>query len=72
MGFLNIDFMNLIDVLTVVISVVLGLIWLNYQIKITKKYKKEKSYSLLSTQPSQYIGVLILVLGGALMIYRAF
>ena len=52
--------------------IILGLLWLVYQSDKTKKYKKDESYVQLSTQPSQYIGILILVLGGIVMIYRAF
>lgn len=51
--------------------IILGILWLNYQIAKTIKYKKAESYGQLSTQPSQYIGILILILGGILMIYRA-
>ena len=61
-----------LEVLLGICMIILGVYWLNYQIAKTKKYKREESYGLLSTQPSQYIGILILILGGIFMIYRAF
>jgi len=64
--------MNLVEVLFGIVLIILGFIWLNYQIKETAKYKKEESYGLLSTQPSQYIGIFILIFDGALIIFRAF
>jgi len=63
--------MDWINVIIGICLIVLGVIWLNYQITETKKYKKDNSYALLSTQPSQYIGIQILILGGVLMIFRA-
>ncbi len=63
--------MDWIDILLGFCLLILGFVWLNYQIKETKKFKKEESYGLLSTQPSQYVGILLLILGGILMIYRA-
>tara|TARA_R110002111_G_scaffold116280_3_gene177612 strand:- start:41 stop:235 length:195 start_codon:yes stop_codon:yes gene_type:complete len=63
--------MDWINVIIGICLIALGVIWLNYQIAKTKKYKKDNSYTQLSTQPSQYIGILILILGGILMIYRA-
>ena len=63
--------MHWIDVLIGICLLTLGIIWLSYQLKETKKYRKDNSYALLSTQPSQYIGILILILGGILMIVRA-
>ncbi len=63
--------MDRVNVLIGICLIVLGVIWLNYQITKTKKYKKDNSYTQLSTQPSQYIGILILILGGILMIFKA-
>jgi len=63
--------MDWINILIGTCLMILGLLWLNYQIAKTRKYKKDESYSQLSTQPSQYIGILILILGGMLMILRA-
>jgi uncharacterized membrane protein len=63
--------MDWINIIIGICLLILGVIWLNYQIKKTKNYKKDDSYVQLSTQPSQYIGILILILGGILMIYRA-
>lgn len=63
--------MDWINITIGICLLVLGVIWLNYQIVKTKKYKKDNSYSQLSTQPSQYIGILILILGGILIILRA-
>ncbi|WP_299103567.1 hypothetical protein [uncultured Winogradskyella sp.] len=62
--------MNWIDILTGTCLMTLGILWLNYQIDKTGKYKKNESYSQLATQPSQYVGILILILGGILMILR--
>lgn len=64
--------MDWINVIIGLCLVILGSLWLVYQSEKTKKYKKDKSFVQLSTQPSQYIGILILVLGGLVMIYRAF
>lgn len=61
--------MNWIDIFIGICLIILGLIWYKYQIRKTKKYYKDKSYSQLSTQPSQYIGILILVLGGIVIIF---
>jgi hypothetical protein len=63
--------MDWINIIIGICLLILGVIWLNYQIKKTKNYKKDDSYVQLSTQPSQYIGILILILGGILMIFRA-
>ncbi|SHG44135.1 hypothetical protein SAMN05444148_0148 [Winogradskyella jejuensis] len=63
--------MDWVDVLIGICLIILGLIWYKYQIQKTKKYYEDKSHGQLSTQPSQYIGILILVLGGIVMIYRA-
>jgi hypothetical protein len=63
--------MDWINIIIGICLLTLGIIWLSYQVKETKKYKKDNSYALLSTQPSQYIGILILILGGILMIFRA-
>ena len=63
--------MNWIDIVIGACLMILGMLWLNYQIIKTRKYKKDNSYGQLSTQPSQYIGILILILGGILMIFRA-
>lgn len=63
--------MDWVNILIGTCLITLGVIWLNYQIAKTKKYKKENSFGQLSTQPSQYIGILILILGGILMIFRA-
>jgi hypothetical protein len=63
--------MDWINIIIGICLLILGVIWLNYQIKKTKNYKKDESYVQLSTQPSQYIGILILILGGILMIYKA-
>ncbi|EDP70743.1 hypothetical protein FBALC1_08288 [Flavobacteriales bacterium ALC-1] len=63
--------MDWVNILIGTCLIILGILWLNYQIAKTRKYKKDESYGQLSTQPSQYIGILILILGGILMIYRA-
>lgn len=63
--------MDWINILIGICLIVLGILWLTYQVETTKKYKKQESYAQLSTQPSQYIGILILILGGILIIYRA-
>ena len=63
--------MDWINILIGTCLMILGILWLNYQISKTRKYKKDESYGQLSTQPSQYIGILILILGGILMILRA-
>jgi hypothetical protein len=63
--------MDWINIIIGICLLILGSIWLNYQIKKTKNDNKDNSYAQLSTQPSQYIGILILILGGILMIYRA-
>lgn len=63
--------MDWINIVIGAFLIILGIFWLNYQISKTKKYKKLNSYGQLSTQPSQYIGILILILGGIMMILRA-
>jgi hypothetical protein len=62
------DWLNLIIGICLLI---IGIVWLNHQVVETKKYKKEESFGQLSTQPSQYIGILILILGGFLIAIRA-
>jgi hypothetical protein len=63
--------MDWINFLIGICLLLLGIIWINSQVTKTKKYKKDNSYTQLSTQPSQYIGILILVFAGILMIIRA-
>ena len=62
--------MDWINIVCGICLIILGIFWLNYQINKTKNYRKENSYGQLSTQPSQYIGILILVLGGIIMIIK--
>jgi uncharacterized membrane protein len=63
--------MDWVNIAIGICLIILGILWLNYQMEKTKKYKKKESYVQLSTQPSQYIGILILILSGILIIYRA-
>lgn len=63
--------MSWLKIILGVCLILLGSIWFSYQVRKTKEYKKEDSYTQLSTQPSQYIGILILIVSGILLIYRS-